>query len=78
MPSDKSPLGTPVNIDYTNYKGERRTREIWPIRIIFGTTPEHPEDQWLMYALDTARGVFRTFAMKDIHAWVPIPLPPSE
>lgn len=78
MSNDKSPLGTPVNIDYTNYKGERRTREIWPICIVFGATDEHPEDQWLIYALDTNRGVFRTFAMKNIHSWTSIPLPPSE
>lgn len=56
-------------IDYTNYRGERALRRIWPRGISFGTTEYHPEPQWLLLAFDLEKQADRHFAMKDIHAW---------
>lgn len=58
-----------VWIDYTNYRNERRVREIRPINIWYGTTQWHPEPQWLLDAEDLGSGSTRTFALQDIHAW---------
>lgn len=56
-----------ITIDYTNYRGERGTRRVLPYEQYFGTTPFHPDPQWLMRALDVEKNAERTFAMKDIH-----------
>ena len=59
-----------VFLDYTNWKGERRTRRVTPITVDFTSTEWHPEPQWLLTALDLDKGgEVRTFAMKDIHSW---------
>lgn len=58
-----------VTIDYTNYKHERKLRNIEPVRILFGSSEWHPEPQWLLRALDIDRGVIREFAIANIHAW---------
>lgn len=67
-PSIDTP-GAVVAIDYTNYRGERSVRAVLPTRIWFGETDWHSGAQWLLEAEDVARGVARTFAMKDIHSW---------
>jgi predicted DNA-binding transcriptional regulator YafY len=59
-----------VIIDYTNYRGERAKRRIKPIgSMIFTHNEWHPDQQWLMLALDVERGEKRFFAMKSIHSW---------
>lgn len=61
-----------VKIDYTNWKGERRFRRIQPTgEFMFGSDKFHKEPQWLMVAIDLEKWEKRTFAMKDIHSWVP-------
>lgn len=62
--------GQQVRILYTNYRGETSLRAITPKRIHFGSTDWHPEPQWLMDADDSEKGQERTFAMKDIRAWL--------
>lgn len=59
-----------VKICYTNYKGETSIRDIIPIKIWFGKTEWHPEKGWLMDAYDIDKKAERSFAMKDIKAWV--------
>jgi predicted DNA-binding transcriptional regulator YafY len=59
-----------VRILYTNYRGETALRTVVPERIFFGSTEWHPEPQWLLEALDIEKAQNRTFAMKDIRAWV--------
>ncbi|MBN8625810.1 MAG: hypothetical protein J0M17_10000 [Planctomycetes bacterium] len=59
-----------VSILYTNYRGETALRRVHPKRIWFGGTDWHPEPQWLLDATDVERNVERTFAMKDIRAWM--------
>lgn len=61
-----------VEIDYTNYKGERRLRKIIPITIGFGRNEFHPTLQWLLVAHDVEKDEQRHFAMKDIHSWKPL------
>lgn len=62
---------TAVVIDYTNYNGERARRAIEPARIVFGSTPWHPEPQWLLEAFDIVKNDHRSFALNQVHAWQP-------
>lgn len=61
--------GCKVKIDYTNWKGNRREREIIPIEIFFSTTQYHKEPQLLLKARDIEDNITKDFAMKDIHSW---------
>lgn len=58
-----------VTIIYTNWKGETAERTIRPIELWFGKTEYHPEEQWLLRALDLTKNEERNFAMKDIESW---------
>ena len=58
-----------VTILYTNWKGETSERDIKPIELWFGATEYHPEEQWLLRALDIEKNDERNFAMKDIQKW---------
>ena len=37
-----------VEIDYTNWRGERKLRKIEPLALILGSNEWHPETQWLI------------------------------
>jgi 8-oxo-dGTP diphosphatase len=63
-----------VEIDYVNWKGEQSTRVIRPREFYFGPNKWHPGNQWLLDATDIAKDDIRTFAMKDIHGWRPVPV----
>jgi predicted DNA-binding transcriptional regulator YafY len=70
MPQEKEAQGNQsVRIVYTNYRGETAMREIVPQRIWYGKTEWHPDEQWLLDAVDLEKGAPRSFAMKDIRAW---------
>ena|SRR5438067_7388780 len=58
-----------VSILYTNYRGETAIRRIVPQRLWFGATTWHPEEGWLLDAVDVEKGEIRSFAMKDVKAW---------
>jgi len=60
-----------VTIDYTNWRGERRTRNVLPISIKFGSNEWHRDPQWLMLAadLETPRADPKWFALAGIHSW---------
>ena len=60
-----------VEIDYTNYRGERAKRLIRPMSICFAANEYHPTVQWLIEAVDLEKDAIRTFAMTQIHSWVP-------
>ena len=60
----------PVQICYTNYRGETAIRAIVPKKLYFGCTEWHPEPQWLLEAFDVAKGEDRTFAVRSIRAWL--------
>lgn len=55
-----------IVIDYTNHRGERSMRTVIPFGFRFGTSPFHPEPQWLMEAFDRDKGETRTFALLGI------------
>lgn len=58
-----------VEIDYTNWRGERRVREIRPFRLSFESNEWHPQKQWLLYAFDRGDGKLKSFALRGIHSW---------
>lgn len=58
-----------VIIDYTNHAGVRGWRTVMPISVGWGNNKWHPEQQWLMTALDISKDEIRTFAMNKIHKW---------
>lgn len=57
--------GRVIRINYRNYKGETRLRTIIPASVWWGATEWHPEEQWLLEALDFEKGEMRDFALKD-------------
>lgn len=61
----------PITITYTNWKGETADRIIEPIELWHGATEWHPQEQWFLKALDTAKSEERDFALRDVVAWDP-------
>ena len=59
-----------VSIVYTNYRGETARREIIPQRLWFGATKWHPDEQWLLDAIDIDKKSSRSFALRDIKSYV--------
>lgn len=55
-----------LRITYTNWKRETRERLIEPIEIWFGSTRWHPDEQWLLKAIDVEKQEERDFAMTQI------------
>ena len=62
-----------VEIDYTNWRGERSIRLIHPLRLAFENNEWHSDTQWLLEAVDLAKSEIRTFALASIHSWTPSP-----
>lgn len=60
------PMGVGVTVMYTNWKGEKRQRQIVPINLWYGSTEFHEEPQMLLQALDKEKNQLRDFAVKDI------------
>lgn len=58
-----------VKIIYTNWRGETAERTIEPIKVWFGNTEWHKENQWLLRAVDLEKKAERDFALKDIKKW---------
>ncbi len=58
-----------INILYTNWRDEQAWRTIEPLKIWFGSTEWHKDEQWLLTALDVDKNAERDFAMKDIQEW---------
>jgi hypothetical protein len=53
---------------YTNHRGETATYEVIPCCLRFGHNEYHKEGQWLLECVCPDKpGVYRTFALKDIH-----------
>lgn len=61
-----------VTFTYKNHRGETSVRLVRPIMLTFGSTPWHPQPQWLLHAFDVNKAVERAFAMKDIKDWEPV------
>lgn len=58
-----------VIMDYTNWKGSRRERRIIPLDMFIGSSEFHPQEQWLMKAIDLEDNVVKSFAMSGLHGW---------
>jgi predicted DNA-binding transcriptional regulator YafY len=58
-----------IKIVYTNYRGETALRKVLPQRVWFGSTEWHPEEQWLLEAIDLDKGASRSFALRDIQSY---------
>ena len=50
-------------VAYRNYRGEVAVRTVRPLRLWFGSTEYHPEDQWLLDVWDEDKGAERTYAL---------------
>lgn len=59
-----------IKIDYTNHRGERRVRNIIPIKIRFTATPEHKDAQWILDGFDLDKKSFRSYSFSGIHSFV--------
>jgi hypothetical protein len=58
-------LDAVVRVHYRNWRGEERTREVRPISLRYGRTDWHPNDQWLLLAVDEEDARTKEFALKD-------------
>jgi len=59
-------IGNPIKVKYKNYKNEISIRTIIPLRVHYGNTQFHPENQWLLEVWDVDKDASRTYAMQDI------------
>lgn len=55
-----------VECIYTNYRGETAKRRLRPQYLWQGKTQWHPQQQWLLRAIDLDRNVERDFALNDL------------
>lgn len=56
-----------ISINYTNWRGETRDRNIQPIEIWFGSNKWHTDKQWMLKAIDLDKGEERDFALIGIN-----------
>lgn len=56
----------PVEFVYRNWRDVVSRRHVVPIRIWFGTTGFHPDQQWFLRAYDLEKAEYRDFAFSDI------------
>ena len=54
-----------IHVLYRNHRGEVATREILPIKVYWGSTEYHPENQWLLECFDVEKEARRDFALAD-------------
>ncbi|MBY3034857.1 hypothetical protein [Rhizobium laguerreae] len=62
-------LGEPVKelqFVYKNWRGESSVRTALPIKIWYGKTDWHPDEQWFIKAIDVEKGEERDFALIDM------------
>lgn len=51
---------------YQNWRGEASIRSAIPLKIWYGSTKWHPQEQWFIKAIDTEKGEERDFALIDM------------
>lgn len=56
-----------ISINYTNWRGETRDRNITPVEIWYGSNKKHTASQWFLKAIDIDKGEQRDFAMTSIN-----------
>lgn len=70
MPNDEKQNKKIVRILYTNWKGVTSYRNIIPESIEYKSTEWHPEEQWILNAIDVDKNAMRGFSLKDIKEWM--------
>ena len=55
-----------IKVKYKNWKGEIGIRTIIPLKIHYGSSDFHLQNQWLMDIWDCEKDAQRTYAMMDI------------
>lgn len=65
--------GGVIEIDYTNWRGERSKRRIAPKFAWFGVSEFHLKEgcTWFLCAVDVEKNEVRDFCMKDMHGCAP-------
>ncbi len=66
----KNVRGRQFRIRYTNYRGETADRDIIFEYFWWGKTEWHPEEQFLIHAIDIVKNEPRDYALKDTKAWL--------
>jgi predicted DNA-binding transcriptional regulator YafY len=61
--------GARVRIYYTNWKGATGWRTVRPLRLWYGSTEHHKQEQWILTAFDLDKQAERDFAMRSISTW---------
>ena len=61
-----------IQLKAINHSGEDVTRDVLPIKVWFGSTERHPEQQFFIKVYDYAKHDYRDFAAKGIYSWEPI------
>ncbi len=56
----------PLVFKYKNWRGETSIRKVMPIKIWYGSTKWHPQEGWLLKAMDLDKDAERDFSIKDI------------
>lgn len=56
-----------ITLDYTNYKGERRLRDVAPISIVFRSNNYYHGSGFILIAYDVEKRRTRDFAVNMIH-----------
>lgn len=51
---------------YTNWRGENAIRTAIPVKIWYGKTNWHPQEQWFIKAFDVEKKEERDFALTDM------------
>jgi len=54
-----------IKVIYKNWRREKGIRYILPIRIFYGSTEWHPEEQWLIEVYDLDKKAKRDYALND-------------
>lgn len=60
----------PLKFIYKNWKGETKERMVEPIKVWYGSTEWHPEEQWFLKAKDLEKEEERDFALRDIEKFL--------
>lgn len=62
----KITFGKNVSFSYKNWREEIKVYEVKPIKIWYGSTEFHKDEQFFLKAMDVTRNVERDFAINDI------------
>jgi predicted DNA-binding transcriptional regulator YafY len=62
-------FGPPVKIDYTNHRGERAIRTIFPLATYYDGQNKYHGAAWILRAFDCGKCEVREFALKNVHRW---------